>query len=143
MARFGILGGVGYALGGAVGVLLISLPFSVLVGGAIGGAALGLALGSWKKTIVLTLLSALGLTAGVLVALAIGSFFNYPMGLIGAIVGGLVGASVGFAFLDWRRMAVLAVSGSAGFAAGLLTGGLLRYSFPVVRGGWVASSSRD
>ncbi len=87
MARFGILGGVGYALGGAVGVLLISLPFSVLVGGAIGGAALGLALGSWKKTIVLTLLSALGLTAGVLVALAIGSFFNYPMGLIGAIVG--------------------------------------------------------
>lgn len=49
--------------------------------------------------------------------------------------GGLVGASVGFAFLDWRRMAVLAVSGSAGFAAGLLTGGLLRYSFPVVRGG--------
>ena len=134
VARFAVLGGIGFALGGAISVLLISQPFAVPAGGAVGGASLGLALGDWRKTAILAGLGAVGLAAGALVALSAGALFNYSPVIIGGITGGMIGASLGTAFLDWRRMLILALAGGAGFSAGLLAGSLLRYFLPTVRG---------
>jgi hypothetical protein len=38
------------------------------------------------------------------------------------------------AFLDWRTVLGLAVAGAVGFGVGLLAGGLLRATFPIIRG---------
>ena len=49
------------------------------------------------------------------------------------IVGGVVGASLGAVFLDWRPIVALAIAGAVGFSAGYLAGDFLRASFPIVR----------
>jgi hypothetical protein len=138
LVRCSVLGAVGFGVGGAIAILStlgpIPLPFSVLVGGAFGGASLGLALNDWRKVAILALLGALGLAIGVFATLTVGSFFNYSTLPLGALVGVVVGASLGVAFLDWRTVLGLAVAGAVGFGVGLLAGDLLRASFPIIRG---------
>jgi hypothetical protein len=131
---FVVLGAVGFAVGGVFSMLLpVTLPFSILAGGAVGGASLGLASRDWKRVALLALLGALGLTVGVLTALVIGSFFSYPQVPIAAFTGTMVGASLGAAFLDWRTILALAFAGAAGFGVGLSAGDLLQASFPMIR----------
>jgi hypothetical protein len=61
------------------------------------------------------------------------SFFNYSQVAIAAMVGAVVGASLGAAFLDWRTIPALAVAGVVGFGVGLLAGDFLRASLPMIR----------
>jgi hypothetical protein len=104
LVRCSVLGAVGFGVGGAIAVLsmLGPIPFSlsVLVGGAFGGASLGLALKDWRKVAILALLGALGLAVGVFATLSVASYFNYSSLPLGALVGVVVGASLGVAFLD-------------------------------------------
>jgi hypothetical protein len=93
--RFVVLGAVGFGL---VGV--IPLPLNALIGGAVGGASLGLALKDWRRVVILALLGDLGLFVGVVMGVGIGSFFNYSEVPIVAMVGAVVGASLGAAFKD-------------------------------------------
>jgi hypothetical protein len=138
LVRCSVLGAVGFGVGGAIAVLSmlgpIPFPLSVLVGGAFGGASLGLALKDWRKVAILALLGALGLAVGVFATLTVASYVNYSSIPLGALVGVVVGASLGVAFLDWRKVLGLAVVGAVGFGVGLLAGGLLRASFPIIRG---------
>jgi hypothetical protein len=139
LVRCSVLGAVGFGVGEAIAVLSmlgpIPLPLSVSVGGAFGGASLRLALKDWRKVAILALLGALGLAVGVFATLTVGSYFNYSAIPLGALVGVVVGASLGVAFLDWRKVLGLAVAGAVGFSVGLLAGGLLRASFPTLSAG--------
>jgi hypothetical protein len=138
--RLVILGAVGFGIGGAIGGFIVfHLPglgaflLGPLVGGAVGGASLGLALKAFRPVVVLAVLGALGLTIGVIAGLMLGSFFNYSEVAIAAMVGTVVGASLGAAFLDWRTIPALAVTGAVGFGIGLPAGHFLWASFPVLR----------
>jgi hypothetical protein len=138
MMRFIVLGAIGFGLGGAIGSPLITfLPGGValllwlLVGGAVGGASLGLALKDWRRVVVLALLGALGLFVGVMAGLLLGSFFNYSTVPIAAIVGAVVGASLGVAFRDWRTILALAVAGAVGFSVRNLAE-FVRLSVPII-----------
>ena len=82
---------------------------------------------------ILALLGALGLTVGVMAALILGSFFNYPEVPITVMVGAVVGASLGVAFLDWRTVVALAVAGAAGFGIGSLPADSVRFFIPILR----------
>jgi hypothetical protein len=149
--RFVVLGAAGFGIGGAISrplsLLLpgtVALPLTLLVGGAVGGAALGLALKEGRRGVTLAVLGALGLFVGVFAGLILvgvsarftpsAFFVNYSEVPIAAIVGAVVGASLGVTFLDWRVILALAVAGAVGFGVGLLTGDLLRASFPLFRG---------
>jgi hypothetical protein len=128
MLRFVLLGAVGFGVGGAIGGFSALVPFPIPltltlpVAGAVGGASLGLALKDWRRVVFLAVLGALGLTVGVFAGLILGSFFSYPEAPTGALVGAVVGALLGVAFLDWRTIVALAVSGGVGFGVGLLAG---------------------
>lgn len=72
LLRFVTFGTVGFGVGGAItrplSMLLpgmVAVPFTVLIAGAVGGAALGLALKDFRRTLILAVLGALGLTVGV------------------------------------------------------------------------------
>ena len=138
LVRCSVLGAVGFGVGGAIAILSmlapIPLPLSVLIGGALGGASLGLALKDWRKVAILALLGALGLAVGVFATLTVAALFSYSPLLLGALVGVVVGASLGAAFLDWRTVLGLAVAGAVGFGVGLLAGSSLRATFPIIRG---------
>jgi hypothetical protein len=122
--RFVLFGAAGFGIGGAIGVATLSLiPF----GGAVGGASLGLALRDWRKAVVLALLGAMGLTVGVFVTLVLAATLSYASGPMGAVVGTVVGASLGVAFWDWRTIFALAVAGGLGFGVGLLAWDLLQW----------------
>jgi hypothetical protein len=142
--RFVLFGALGFGIGGAIGGPLImflpglvpglvGLPLTLFVGGSVGGAALGLALRDWRRVVILALLGALGLTVGVMAGLILGSFFNYPEVPITVMVGAVVGASLGVAFLDWRTIVALAVAGAAGFGVGSLPADFVRFSIPILR----------
>ncbi len=138
--RLVILGAVGFGVGGAIsGPLIMFLPGLVallltpLVGGAVAGASLGLAFKAFRPVVVLAVLGALGLPIGVMAGLMLGSFFNYSDVAIAAIVGAVVGTSLGAAFLDWRTILALAVAGAVGFGVGILPADLIRFSIPILR----------
>lgn len=138
MIRFAVFGAIGFGVGGTIAIsstlVPIPLPVSVLDGGTVGGASLGLALRDWRKAVMLALLGALGLVAGVFATLSVASYFNYSSVAMGALVGAVIGASLGVAFSGWRLILGLAVAGAVGFGVGLLAGDLLRALFPVIRG---------
>jgi hypothetical protein len=77
-----------------------------------------LALKDWRKVAILALLGASGLAVGVFATLSVGSYFNYSSIPLGALVGVVVAASLGVAFLDWRKVVGLAVVGAVGFSVG-------------------------
>jgi len=136
--RFVIFGAVGFGLGGAiVGALwplapvlgFVASGLLFVLSGALGGASLGLALGDRRKTFVLALLGVLGTLVGGIVALVIGFLFLTSeealygvRGAMGVFAGAAVGASLGLAFRDWKRVFVLALSGAVGFGAGIVCG---------------------
>jgi len=139
MMRFVILGAVGFGIGGTIAPLLVVyLPGIVayllgpLVGGAIAGGSLGLALQDFRRVVVLGVLGALGLTAGVIAGLSLGSFFNYGWPTV-AIVGAVVGASLGAAFRDWRTILAMAVAGAVGFVVGALLVDFIQSAIPIPR----------
>ena len=119
----------------------IPLPLSVLIGGALGGASLGLALKDWRKVAILALLGALGLAVGVFATLTVAALFSYSPLLLGALVGVVVGASLGAAFLDWRTVLGLAVAGAVGFGVGLPAGSSYGLPFRLSEG-WEVSPSQ-
>lgn len=132
--RFVLLGAAGFGLGGAVlGASLlttnpvVATPVSALLAGAVGGAFLGLALKDRRRAIALALLGALGLIAGGFATLLAFLLFvsdSGPAGLsaMGVIGGSIIGATLGLAFLDWKRMVILALAGASGLAAGASAG---------------------
>lgn len=140
LIRFVALGAIGFGAGAAIitfgGVLI---PFA----GALGGASLGLALQERRKTaslafpgsrrIYLSLIAHSGSARGGAIGGA-SSFFTYASLPLGAIFGVVVGAAVGVAFRNLRRIAVLAVAGGVGFGVGLAVGFFIRDSLPMVGG---------
>jgi WD40-like Beta Propeller Repeat len=124
MMRFTLLGAVGFGIGAAIATSLVGL--GTLLGGAVGGAALGLALKDFRRAVFMALLGALGLFLGVSIALMVGSYFSYPVIPTAAFVGAILGAALGLAFVDWRRVLILGVVGSVGCAIGVLAGGSLQ-----------------
>lgn len=133
VVRFVIYGAVGFGIGATLaGALLgvVGLPLT----GAVGGAVLGLALKDWRRTVILALLGAIGLTVGVIAGLIVGSFLSFSsQGPIAATVGAVVGASLGAAFSDWRMILALAFAGAVGFFVGNLPADFIRFSIPVLR----------
>jgi hypothetical protein len=138
VTRFVVFGAAGFGVGGAIAILSmlapVSLALSVPAGGAAGGASLGLALGDRRRTMILAIMGAVGLTAGIFATLTVGSFFDYSPLLLGALSGAVVGVSLGMAFLHWRTILALGLAGAVGFGIGVLAGDLLRASFPAIRG---------
>ncbi len=131
-AKFVLYGAAGFGLGGplawSLGYYLPLLSdLSILLVGAVGGASLGLALGDRRKLVVLALLGGLGTILGLLVAATLGSFVNYSLFFIGPVFGNVLGASLGLAFLDIRRIVTLAVAGAVGFGMGLPVGNSLSF----------------
>jgi len=125
LARFVLFGAAGFGIGGTIAwpigyYFLIELM--IPIAGGLGGASLGLALRDRRKLVALALLGALGTFLGLLMATILGSFVNYSMMLIGAIFGTVLGASLGLAFLDLRRIVALALAGAAGFDIGVPAG---------------------
>jgi hypothetical protein len=117
--RFVILGAVGFG----IGVVIAGAGFLIPVGGALGGASLGLALENKSKVATLALLCALGATFGVIAVFIAGSpVWDYPLRMA-VVIGAMVGASVGLAFWDWKRVVVLTVAGAVGFGLGGAIGG--------------------
>jgi hypothetical protein len=49
------------------------------------------------------------------------------------ILGAVVGASLGAAFLDWRTIPALAVADAVGFGVGILPADFARFSIPILR----------
>ncbi len=128
LARFVLFGAAGFGIGGTIAwpigyYFLIELM--IPIAGGLGGASLGLALRDRRKLVVLALLGALGTFLGLLVAASLGSFVNYSMMLIGPVFGTVLGAALGLAFLDLRRIVALALAGAAGFGVGVPAGEFL------------------
>jgi len=136
--RFIVFGALGFGIGGTLSGLLgvFGLPLALLLGRAVGGAGLGLALKDCRRAVILALLGALGLTVGLLAVLIAGASFNYAAAPIATIVGAMVGASLGAAFLDWRTILALAVAGAGGFGVGVPAGDFLWESFLFPMGVW-------
>jgi hypothetical protein len=131
MLRFIIFGAVGFGIGG-----ILPLPLNLLIGGAVGGAALGLALKDRERVVSLAMLGELGLIVGFMAGLIIShNFFgdSYSEVAMMFMVGAVIGASLGVAFLDWRTIVALAVAGAVGFSVGSLPGGFLGFSIPIIR----------
>ena len=127
--RFMVFGAVGFGIGG-----ILPLPLNVLIGGALGGAALGLALKDWGRVVILAVLGELGLVLGVMAGLGISHYFFYSSEVpVMFMMGAVVGASLGAAFLDWKTILTLAVAGAVGFSVGSLPGGSLGFSIPIIR----------
>ncbi len=119
VVRFVIFGAIGFS----IGVVIAGAGFLIPVGGAVGGASLGLALEDKSKVAILALLGALGATLGVIVVFIAGSpVWNSPVRMA-AVIGAMVGASLGLAFWDWKRVLALTVAGAAGFGLGGAIGG--------------------
>lgn len=93
---------------------------------------MGLALRDFRQVLILAVLGALGLPVGVIAGLTLGSLFNYYPAAIAAIVGAVVGGSLGVAFKDWRTILGLAVVGAVGFGIGYFAAAV-RYSIPIIR----------
>jgi hypothetical protein len=117
--RFVVLGAVGFG----IGVVIAGAGFLIPVGGALGGASLGLGLEDKRKAAILALLGALGATFAVIVVFIAGSpVWDYPVRMA-AVIGAMVGASLGVAFWDWKRVVALTVAGAVGFGLGGAIGG--------------------
>ncbi len=143
--RFVSLGAVGFGVGGAMAaaswpLLVFTFGASALLfvlSGAVGGASLGLALGDRRRTLALALLGILGTLIGGIVALVIAFLYLASeealygvRGAMGVFGGAMVGASLGLAFRDWKRVFVLMLSGAVGFGFGIVLGVfLLRTAF--------------
>jgi MFS family permease len=143
--RFVSLGAVGFGVGGAIAaaswpLLMFTFGASALLfvlSGAVGGASLGLALGDRRRTLTLALLGILGTLIGGILALVIAFLYLASeealygvRGAMGVFGGAVVGASLGLAFRDWKRVLVLMMSGAVGFGAGIVLGVfLLRTAF--------------
>jgi len=100
--------------------------FGPLAGGALGGASLGLASKERRRVVVLAPLGAVGLTLGIIA----GSFFNYGWPT-GAVVGAIVGGSLGAAYRDWRTILALVV-GAVGCSVGYWLGHYVRAAIPIL-----------
>ena len=114
--RFALFGAVGLGIGGAIATVTLLVPLV----GAIGGAFLGLALKDGRKAGVLALLGSVGTYLGF-----IGANVAFMAGLPvesltgkAAVMGAIVGASLGIGFVDWPRVVSLAVAGAVGFGVG-------------------------
>ncbi len=124
-----LFGAVGFGIGG-----ILPLPLNVLIGGAVGGAALGLAFKDRERVVILAVLGEMGLILGVMAGLGISHYFFHSSEVpVMAMMGAVVGASLGVAFLDWRTILALAVAGAVGFSVGSLPGGSLGFSIPIIR----------
>ncbi len=116
--RFVVFGAVGFG----IGVVIAGAGLLIPIGGALGGASLGLALEDKSKVAILALLGALGATFGVIVVFLAGSpMWDYPVRMA-AVIGAMVGASLGVGFWDWRRTLALTLAGAVGFGGGLIVG---------------------
>ncbi len=114
LIQFILFGAVGFGIGG-----ILPLPLNVLIGGAVGGAALGLALKDTERVVILAVLGELGLILGVMAGLGISHYFFRSSEVpVMVMVGAVVGASLGAAFLEWRTIVALAVAGAVGFGVG-------------------------
>ncbi|MFC1871273.1 hypothetical protein ACFLYF_02580 [Chloroflexota bacterium] len=140
---FILLGIIGFGVGGAIGGALWFafdapyLGFPML--GACGGASLGLALRDRKRAGLLALGSAVGFGVGYLVGffivLAIWEPAHVEGLFIGAVGGGIGGASLGLGLRDWRKTGLLALAGALGFGiVGQVTWNLFRGSDAAVLG---------
>lgn len=133
--RFVLLGALGFGIGGAIAaaswpLLVFTFGASALLfvlSGAAGGASLGLALEDRRRTVALALLGILGTLVGGIVALVIAFLFLASdealygvRGAMGIFGGAAVGASLGLAFRDWKRLLVLILAGAVGFGAGVI-----------------------
>lgn len=109
--------GVGGAIAGASGDAMLLGFFAM---GALGGASLGLAASDKRSIVTLAMAGALGFGVGFLIAFAIVLLVWDPFGnwFIGAIGGGLGGASLGVGLRTRRRVMLLAVVGALGFGIG-------------------------
>jgi hypothetical protein len=114
LTRFIIFGAVGFG----IGVVIAGAGFLVPVGGALGGASLGLAMEGRSKVAVLALLGASGATLGVVLTFVGGSPVWDSPATMAALIGAVIGASLGVAFLEWKWIVVLAVAGGVGFGLG-------------------------
>ncbi len=133
LARFVLFGAAGFGIGGTIAwpigyYFLIELM--IPIAGGLGGASLGLALRDRRKLVVLALLGALGTFLGLLVAAILYSYVgtydvNYSLVVTGPVFGTVLGASLGLAFLDLRRIVALALAGVAGFGVGVPAGEFL------------------
>jgi hypothetical protein len=136
-ARYVLFGAVGFGAGGAMAaaswpLLFFTFGASALLfvlSGAVGGASLGLALRDRRRTVALALLGTLGTLIGGIVALVIAFLYLSSQealygvrGAMGLFGGAIVGASLGLAFRDWRKVLVLTLSGAVGFGAGIILG---------------------
>ena len=137
LARFVLFGTAGFGIGGAMAaaswpLAMFTFGASALlfvVSGAVGGASLGLALGDRRRTIALALLGLLGTLVGGIVTLIIAFLFLSSSealygvrGAMGVFGGAIVGAALGLAFWDWKKVLVLTLSGAMGFGAGTVLG---------------------
>ena len=123
LLRLVILGALGFGIGwGIAGALLFTDSFAqwaFFVGGALGGALLGLALGDWKRVATLALMGALGFGIGFYVSMVASMLFGLlPFMLIDPVTGMAGGVALGLALGNWKRVAVLALAGFAGFGIG-------------------------
>ena len=154
--RFVLFGAVGFGVGGAMAAAswpLLMFTFGVsallfVLSGAFGGASLGLALGDRRRTVALALLGVLGTVLGGIVALVIAFLFLASeealygvRGAMGVFGGAIVGASLGLAFRDWKRVLVLALSGTVGFGAGIVFGVFVLRSFLIRSSSFLSCSS--
>ncbi len=127
---FALLGAVGFGIGGIVSAVIRVSPdtsfqifLSIALIGAIGGASLGLGLKKWSKAGVAALVGAVGFLAATLIVLVIqlslwGEEPPYFAGLFdGAIIGIILGASLGLALRGWKAAGLLALAGAIGFGA--------------------------
>jgi hypothetical protein len=103
----------------------------VVLAGAIAGASLGWALKDRRKTVILAALGAAGFTVGGIVAVFAGFIGFLPAteggalnamgaGASSGIVGAVGGASLGLAFGNAKKVAILALAGALGCGMGLL-----------------------
>ena len=108
--RFTVFGAVGFGIGGTIaGGFGDAMLLGYFVMGALGGASLKLADGDKRSIATLTLTSALGFGIGFLIAFAIVLLGWDPFGnwFIGAVGGGLGGASLGVGLRTWSRVVPL------------------------------------
>ncbi len=124
VVRFAGLGAIGFG----IGVVVAGAGFLIPVGGAIGGAALGLALEDRSKAVSLALLGALGATLGVILTFVGGSAVWDSPATMAVVIGAVIGASLGLAFLDLKRIVALAMAGGVGFGLGGTIAGDSPYS---------------
>ncbi len=129
IARFVLFGAAGFGIGGAIGMGIgfFFVPMTPIALGGIGGASLGLALRDRRKLVALALLGAVGVFLGLLVAVIVYSYVgtyivNYYLVVTGPAFGVVLGASLGVAFLDLRRIVALALAGAVGFGIGVPAG---------------------